>query len=288
MENTRVNTEMGPDNSMVSVEVQGRWEGHLYGPIGGGAKPLWEGPQRRGDTPPIPPLFEGSNGGDGKARDPEYKTSDRSRLTLSAVGLGSKMADSLPVAPFGLPVFNDIPVPDENGVPDDLPVLPEEIYLMIAREYRLATVEDRDGNGWWQVRMEMGYLPRCPKRKRIINLKGFYVPRHGNQLEPVTGYFYRRLIRKMFATKDRDPRLYRWFRATFGPDDYLRPNQAAEWPFIHCRYCGESHECGNEEEEEERQYQKDQRAYRKKMRRVANVWAQRDWQTRLRPRRPKT
>ena len=90
---------------------------------------------KEGGYPPIPPLFEGSNGGDGKARDPEYKTWDRSRLTLSAVGLGSKMADSLPVAPFGLPVFNDIPVPDENGVPDDLPVLPEEIYLMIAREY---------------------------------------------------------------------------------------------------------------------------------------------------------
>ena len=158
-----------------------------------------------------------------------------------------------------------------DSVPDDLPVLPEEIYLMIAREYRLATVKDRDANGWWQVRMEMNYLPRFPKRKQVINLKGFYVPRHGNQLEPVTGNFYRRLIRKMFATKDRDPRLYQWFRATFGPDDYLRPNQAAEWPFIHCRYCGEGHECGDEEEEEERQYQKDQRAYRKKMRLVANV-----------------
>ena len=113
-----------------------------------------------------------------------------------------------------------------DSVPDDLPVLPEEIYLMIAREYRLATVEDRDANGWWQVRMEMNYLPRCPKWKQIINLKGFYVPRHANQLEPVTGYFYRRLIRRMFATEDRDPRLYRWFRATFGPDDYLRPGQA--------------------------------------------------------------
>ena len=92
----------------------------------------------------------------------------------------------------------------------------------------------------------------------------------------------------MFATKDRDPRLYQWFRKTFGDDDYLRPNQAAEWPFIHCRYCGEGHECGDEEEEEERQYQKDQRAYRKKMRRVANVWAQRDRLKRLPPRRPKT
>ena len=58
-----------------------------------------------GGIPPIPPLFEGSNGGDGKARDPEYKTWDRSRLMLSAVGLGSKMADSLPVLPFGISVL---------------------------------------------------------------------------------------------------------------------------------------------------------------------------------------
>ena len=42
---------------------------------------------KKGGYPPIPPLFEGSNGGDGKARDPEYKTWDRSRLGLSAVGL---------------------------------------------------------------------------------------------------------------------------------------------------------------------------------------------------------
>ena len=243
---------------------------------------------KEGGYPPSPLFFEGSNGGDGKARDPEYKTWDRSRLTLSAVGLGTKMADSLPVVPFGIPVFPDIHVPDDDddGVPDDLPVLPDDVLLMIARLYRLATVEDRDANGWWQVRMEMNYLPRCPKRKRIINLKGFYVPRHGNLLQPVTGYFYRRLIRTMFATKERDPRLYRWFRQTFGEDDYLRSNQAAEWPLIHCRYCGEGHECGDEEAEEERQYKREQRAFRKKMRRVDNVWAHRDWLKRLRPRRP--
>ena len=78
-------------------------------------------------------------------------------------------------------------------------------------------------------------------------------------LEPVTGYFYRRLIRKVFATRDRDPRLYQWFRKTFGPDDYFRPHQAAEWPYIHCIHCGDIHECGSEEEE--RQYQKDQQAF---------------------------
>ena len=158
------------------------------------------------------------------------------------------MANSLPVLPFGISLFPDIHVPDDDdGVPDD-------VLLIIAKMYRLATVEDRDANEWWQVRQEMRYLPRCPKRKQVINLKGFYVPRHGNLLEPVTGYFYRRLIRTMFTTKDRDPRLYQWFRKTFGDDDYLRSNQAAEWPFIHCRYCGEGHECGDEEEEEERQY----------------------------------
>ena len=217
-----------------------------------------------GGIPPIPPLFERSNGGDGKARDPEYKTWDRSRLMLSAVGLGSKMADSLPVLPFGISVLPDVQVPDdEDGVPDDLPVLPEEIYLMIAREYRLATAEDRAINGWHRVHLEMRYLPRCPKRKRLINLKGFYVSRHGNQLEPVSGYFYRRLIRKVFA-RDADPRLYRWFTRVFGFNDYLRPGQACEWPFIHCRYCGESHECGYEKDDEEREYQREQRAYRKR------------------------
>ena len=96
------------------------------------------------------------------------------------------------------------------------------MLLIIAREYRLAAVEDCDCNGWWQVRQEVRYLPRCPKRKRIMNLKGFFIPRFGNLLEPVTGYFWRRLIRRVYATEDRDPRLYAWFRKTFGPDDCLR------------------------------------------------------------------
>ena len=81
------------------------------------------------------------------------------------------MADSLPV------------------LPDGLPVLPDNMLLIIAREYRLAAVEDRDCNGWWQVRQEVRYLPRCPKRKRIMNLKGFFITRFGNLLEPVAGYF---------------------------------------------------------------------------------------------------
>ena len=63
-----------------------------------------------------------------------------------------------------------------DSVPDDLPVLPDEIYLMIAREYRLATGEDRLLDGWWRVHVEMRQLPRCPKRKQVINLKGFNIP----------------------------------------------------------------------------------------------------------------
>ena len=68
----------------------------------------------------------------------------------------------------------------------------------------------------------------------------------------------------------------------------LLPNEAAEWVIIHCKYCNEIHVCHFKKDDEERDYQRQQRAYRKKMRRVDNVWAQRDWLKRLRPRRPKT
>lgn len=89
-----------------------------------------------------------------------------------------------------------------------LPLLPDDVLLMIAREYCLATVEDRALDGWWTVNAEMQQLSRCPKRKQIINVKGFWIPRFGNQLEPVTGYFWWRLI-----------------RAVFGHDDYLHCTQ---------------------------------------------------------------
>ena len=61
----------------------------------------------------------------------------------------------MPVLPFGISVLPDIHVPDDDddGVPDDLSVLPEKIYLMIAREYRLATAEDRAINGWHRVHL---------------------------------------------------------------------------------------------------------------------------------------
>ena len=55
----------------------------------------------------------------------------------------------------------------------DFPVLPDDVLLMIAREYCLATVEDRALDGWWMVNAEMRQLSRCPKRKQIINVKGF-------------------------------------------------------------------------------------------------------------------
>ena len=98
------------------------------------------------------------------------------------------------------------------------------MLLMIAREYCLATVEDRALDGWWTVNAEMQQLSRCPKRKQIINVKGFWIPRFGNQLEPVTGYFWCRVIRAVFA-KNRDTRLYQWFRRVFGHDDYLHCTQ---------------------------------------------------------------
>ena len=64
--NANENTEMGPDNSMICVEVQGRWEGDLYGPIGGGRKAPLGRVYKEGGYPPSPLFFEGSNGGMGR------------------------------------------------------------------------------------------------------------------------------------------------------------------------------------------------------------------------------
>jgi len=132
---------------------------------------------------------------DGKALDPGYKRLDWCR-THFVCSWSFKMAD--------------------------FPILPDDVLLMIVREYHLATVEDRALDGWWTVNAEMRQLPRCPKRMQIINVKGFYIRRFGNQLEPVTGYVWRRLITAVFV-KNRDPRLYhyQWFRRVFGHDDYL-------------------------------------------------------------------
>ena len=111
----------------------------------GGGKPLLEGSQR-GGYPLIPPLFEGANGLDRKACDPGYKRLDWCR-THFVRSWSFKMAD--------------------------FPVLLDDVLLMIAREYCLATVEDRALDGWWTVNAEMRELSWCPKRKQIINVKGF-------------------------------------------------------------------------------------------------------------------
>ena len=57
---------------------------------------------------------------------------------------------------------------------------------------------------------------------------------------------------------------------------------------IHCKYCNDVHICHTKKQEEEREYQKEQQAYRKKMRRITQLKTRREWLTRLSPRRPKT
>ena len=76
----------------------------------------------------------------------------------------------------------------------------------------------------------------------------------------------------------------------FGDNDFLGVSQAIEWPYIFCISCQKIHECGKQKEMEEQQYQRDQRAYRKKIRRVAHLKARVEWLMRLRARRrhPKT
>ena len=57
--NAKENTEIGPDNSMISIEVQRRWEGLLYGPLRGGRQAPLGRVYKEGGIPPIPPLFRG-------------------------------------------------------------------------------------------------------------------------------------------------------------------------------------------------------------------------------------
>ena len=143
---TRVKTVTGPTSIMVRVEVQRQWEGDLCG----GWTRGWKAPLGRvskgGGYPLIPRLFDGANGLDRKACDPGYKRLDWCR-THFVRSWSFKMAD--------------------------FPVLLDDVLLMIAREYCLATVEDRALDGWWTVNAEMRQLSRCPKRKQIINVKGF-------------------------------------------------------------------------------------------------------------------
>ena len=75
-----------------------------------------------------------------------------------------------------------------------------------------------------------------------------------------------------------------WFNGLFRPDDHLCANEACKWPIVHCHYCQDIHINGLEKEDEEVEWQKEQRAFRKKMRRMDNLKARRIWLTRLRPR----
>lgn len=143
-----------------------------------------------------------------------------------------------------------------------------------------------DQAGWWTVHQEMRYLPCCPKQKKKLPTGGFSVPRHENMLKPVTGYFWRRMIRHMYAATDKW--MLDWFNGLFRPDDHLCANEACEWPIVHCHYCQDIHINGLETEDEEIEWQKEQRAFRKKMWRVDNLKARQVWLTRLRPRPSKT
>ena len=97
-----------------------------------------------GRIPPMPPLVGGAKGVDGKARDRGYKRLDgwRTRFVSSRC---FKMEDVV--------------------LPEDFPY---ELRLIIAPEYRKATVEMRNQAGWWMVHQEMRYLPCCPKQKKKL------------------------------------------------------------------------------------------------------------------------
>ena len=75
-------------------------------------------------------------------------------------------------------------------------MLPDLVLEIIAKYYRIETAQMRDYEmGWHRVHMEFQYLPWCPKLMRVLPLKSFYVPSFGNLLQPVTGYFWRKLVR---------------------------------------------------------------------------------------------
>lgn len=153
-------------------------------------------------------------------------------------------------------------------LPEDFPY---ELRVTIAREYHKA-VEMRDQAGWWTVHQGMRYLPCCPKHKKKLPTGGFSVPRHGDILKPVKGCFWRRMIRHMYEATDK--RMLDWFNGLLRPDDHLRPNEACEWPIVHCHYCQDIHINGLEKEDEEIKWQKEQQAFWKKMRRVDNLKSQ--------------
>ena len=104
--------------------------------------------------------------------------------------------------------------------------------------------------------------------------------------KPVTGYFSRMMVKSMLRATNK-PRL-EWYSRFFRKDDRLRTNKSPEWVLIYCMCCHKEHFPWCKAIDEEREYQCEQRVYRKKMRRVTQLKARREWLTRLRPRRPKT
>ena len=101
-----------------------------------------------GGIPPMPPLVGGAKGVDGKARDRGYKRLDgwRTRFVSSRC---FKMEDVV--------------------LPEDFPY---ELRLIIAPEYRKATVEMRNQAGWWMVHQEMRIYPAAPNRRRSSSIHG--------------------------------------------------------------------------------------------------------------------
>lgn len=85
-------------------------------------------------------------------------------------------------------------------------------------------------------------------------------------LKPVTGYLWRQWAR--WAYYRRDAWYMELFDRLFRADDRLQLDEAYDWPIIFCLHCLDTHLCGLEEQDEEREGQKEQRAYRKKLRRV--------------------
>ena len=64
--NAKENTVTGSISSMIRVEMQGRWEGDLYGTWDGERKAPLGRVYKEGGYPPSPLFFEGSNGGMGR------------------------------------------------------------------------------------------------------------------------------------------------------------------------------------------------------------------------------
>ena len=58
----------------------------------------------------------------------------------------------------------------------DFPVVPDDVLLMIAREYCLATVENGALDGWWTVNAEMQTIIPVPQTKADYQRQGVLDP----------------------------------------------------------------------------------------------------------------